>query len=182
MTLTQSPAVVVPTPGTYRMDAQRCTVTFATRHLFGLGAVHGGLTVREGTIEVAEPAFGSSARVVISAASFDTGNAARDKAVRSARLLAVAGHPDIVFLSTSLAIEDGRWTLHGLLSVRGVARPVAVRVDGAETTGNRLRLRAGARIDRYEFGVTKARGVAARRLDLRLDIVADRVTGNCGSG
>ena len=158
------------------MDAPGCTVMFTTRHLFGLAAVHGGFTVREGMIEVAESAFGSWARVVISAASFDTGNAARDNAVRSDRLLAVASHPDIVFMSSRLAIEDGCWTVHGLLSVRGVARPVAVRVAGAETTGSRLRLRAGVRIDRFEFGVTKARGVAARHLDLRLDIVANRVT------
>jgi polyisoprenoid-binding protein YceI len=173
MTLIQSPAVVVPASGTYRMDAQACAVTFATRHLFGLGAVHGGFAVREGRIDVAEPAFGSSVRVVISAGSFDTGNAMRDNAVRS--LLAVDDHPDIVFMSSRLAIEDGRWTLHGLLSVLGVARPVAVRVDGASTTGDRLRLRASSRIDRYEFGVTKARGVAARHLELRLDVVADRV-------
>jgi polyisoprenoid-binding protein YceI len=177
MTLTQSPAVTVPAAGIYRMDAQCCTVTFATRHLFGLGAVHGGFTLWEGMIEVTEPLFGSSARVVISAASFDTGSAARDKAVRSNRLLAVAAHPAIVCTLHRLAIEAGCWTLHGSLSVREVVRPVAVRVDGAETVGNRLRLRAGARIDRYEFGVTKARGLAARHLDLRLDVVADRVAG-----
>jgi polyisoprenoid-binding protein YceI len=174
MTLTESPAVAVPAPGNYRLDPQRCTVTFATRHLFGLGAVHGGFTLWAGMIMVAEPAFGSSAHVVISAASFDTGNATRDDAVRSDRLLAVAAHPDIVFTSSRLAIEAGSWTLHGSLSVRGIARPVAVRIDGAVTTGNRLRLRASARIDRYEFGVTKARGLAARHLDLMLDIVADR--------
>ncbi len=172
MTLIQSPAVVVPASGTYRMDVPGCVVTFATRHLFGLGAVHGGFAVREGMIDVAEPAFGSSVRVVISAGSFDTGNAVRDKAVRS--LLAVDDHPDIVFMSSRLAIEDGRWMLHGLLSVCGVVRPVVVRVDGASTTGDRLRVRAWARIDRYEFGVTKARGLAARHLELRLDIVADR--------
>jgi len=101
-------------------------------------------------------------------------HAARDAAVRSDRLLAVAAHPDIVFTSDRLAIEAGSWTLHGSLSVRGVARPVVLRVEGAVTTGNRLRLRASARIDRYEFGVTKARGLAARHLDLTLDIVADR--------
>jgi polyisoprenoid-binding protein YceI len=139
-----------------------------------MGAVHGGFTVWEGMIRVAEPAFGSSAHVVISAASFDTGNAARDAAVRSDRLLAVAAHPDIVFTSDRLAIEAGSWTLHGSLLVRGVARPVAVRVEGAVTSRNRLRLRASARIDRYEFGVTKARGLAARHLDLTLDILADR--------
>jgi hypothetical protein len=47
-----------------------------------------------------------------------------------------------------------------------------VHIDDVHTAGNQLRLRAGARIDRCMFGVGKYRGLAARHLTLRLDIVA----------
>ncbi|MGE5134437.1 MAG: hypothetical protein ACM32E_16225 [Gemmatimonadota bacterium] len=40
--------------------------------------------------------------------------------------------------------------------------------------GPLLRLRASARVDRLSFGVTRARGLAARHLGIRLDITAER--------
>src|SRR5215831_16025046 len=121
---TQSAAIVAPAPGTYRIDAARSAITFTTRHLFGLGAVRGSFDLHEGEIRIADPLGESSARAKISAASFRTGNPSRDGAVRSARLLDTGAHPGISFLSRRLDQTDGRWILHGLLSVRGKAHPV----------------------------------------------------------
>jgi polyisoprenoid-binding protein YceI len=171
----QSAAIAVPAPGTYRIDAARSAITFTTRHLFGLGPVRGGFDLREGEIRVTDPLAESSARAKISAASFRTGNPSRDGAVRSARLLDAGGHPDISFISRRLDQADGRWVLHGLLSVRGKAHPVELAIDEAQPAGRDLRLRASVRLDRYDFGITKARGLAARHLSLELDIVAHRL-------
>jgi polyisoprenoid-binding protein YceI len=172
---TQPAAIAVPAPGTYRIDAARSAITFTTRHLFGLGPVSGGFDLREGEIRVTDPLSESSARAKISAASFRTGNPGRDGAVRSARLLDAGAHPDISFISRRLDQADGRWVLHGLLSVRGKAHPVELAIDGAQPAGRDLRLRASVRLDRYNFGITKARGLAARHLSLELDIVAHRL-------
>ena len=68
----------------------------------------------------------------------------------------------------------GRWILHGLLSVRGKAHPVNVLLEEAQASGPELRLRASVKIDRYDFGVTSLKGLAARHLDGRLDVVAHR--------
>ncbi len=172
---TQPAAIAVPAPGTYRIDAARSAITFTTRHLFGLGPVRGGLDLREGEIRVTDPLPESSARAKISAASFRTGNPGRDGAVRSPRLLDAGAHPDITFISRRLDQADGRWVLHGLLSVRGKAHPVELVIEEAQPSGRDLRLRASVRLDRYDFGITKARGLAARHLGLELDIVAHRL-------
>jgi polyisoprenoid-binding protein YceI len=172
---TQPAAIVAPAPGTYRIDAARSAITFTTRHLFGLGAVRGRFDLRDGEIRVTDPLPESSARAKISAASFRTGNPSRDGAARSARLLDAGAHPDIAFISRRLDQAGGRCTLHGLLSVRGKAHPVELLIEAAHPAGQDLRLRASVRLDRYDFGITKAKGLAARHLGLRLDIVAHRL-------
>ena len=171
---TQPVAIAAPVPGTYRIDAARSAITFTTRHLFGLGAVRGRFDLRDGEIRIAGPLGESSARARVSAASFRTGNASRDSAVRSARLLGTGAHPDITFISRRLDQAGGRWILHGLVSVRGQAHPVELLIEEAQPAGQDLRVRASVRLDRYDFGVTKAKGLAARHLGFRLDIVAHR--------
>jgi polyisoprenoid-binding protein YceI len=172
---TQPAAIAAPTPGTYRIDTARSAITFTTRHLFGLGSVHGTFELRDGEIRVADPLSESSARAVISAASFHTGNPSRDGAVRSARLLDTGAYPDITFISRRLDQADGRWVLHGLLSVRGRAHPVELHLEDAQPAGRDLCLRASVRLDRYDFGITTYKGLAARNLGFRLDIVAHRL-------
>ena len=54
--------------------------------------------------------------------------------------------------------------LRGLLSVRGKAHPVDLLIEEARPAGRDLHLRASVRLDRYDFGITKARGLAARHL------------------
>ncbi|HEV8278312.1 MAG TPA: YceI family protein [Streptosporangiaceae bacterium] len=172
---TQPAAIATPASGTYRIDAARSAITFTTRHLFGLGAVRGRFDLRDGEIRIAGPLDESSARARISAGSFRTGNPSRDSAVRSPRLLDVGAHPDITFISRRLDHAGGRWMLHGLLSVRGKAHPVELLIEAAQPAGQDLRLRASVRLDRYDFGITKSKGLAARHLGLRLDIVAHRL-------
>ena len=173
--ITQPAAIAAPAPGTYRIEAERSAIAFTTRHLFGLGVVHGSFQLREGEIHVTDPVHESSARAKISAASFRTGNASRDSAARSARLLDTGAHPDITFISRRLDQADGRWVLRGLLSVRGKARPVDVLIEEAQASGPELCLRASVLLDRYDFGITKAKGLAARHLRGRLDVVAHRL-------
>jgi polyisoprenoid-binding protein YceI len=66
-TTPQPAAIAAPAAGTYRIDAARSAIAFTTRHLFGLGTVHGTLTLRDGDIHVADPVHESSARARISA-------------------------------------------------------------------------------------------------------------------
>lgn len=164
----------IPAAGDYRIDPESSTVAFTTRHLFGLAAVHGSFHLYDGQIHIADPVRESWTRATISAASVQTGNPSRNASVRSPRLLATAAHPDVTFSSTRLDQIDGHWVLGGDLSVRGVIRPILVHIDDVHTAEARIRLHATTRVDRHAFEITKYRGVAARHLTLRLDIIADR--------
>jgi polyisoprenoid-binding protein YceI len=174
MTTMTSHAVTIPATGEYRIDPARTTVTFATRHVLGLAPVRGTFPLRGGHIRVAEPLEDSTVRATIDAAGFYSGTAARDATVTSATYLDAARHPDIVFASTALGRDADGWVLAGTLTVRGVTRPVPVRVHELSTVGSVLRVRASARVDRHEFGITAGRGITGRRITLTLDVFAAR--------
>jgi polyisoprenoid-binding protein YceI len=158
--------------GSYRLDPTRSTVSFRTRHLFGLGRVQGTFALRAGQIRIARLVEQSSVRAVLAADSFSTGNSRRDEDVRSAKFLDAAVHPDITFTSDHLQHVSGTWTVSGTLCAHGISRPVELLVELVRCSGGEASLRAQARIDRYDFGVTAAKGMAARHLDLQLQVVA----------
>lgn len=158
--------------GSYRIDPTRSTVSFRTRRLFGLAQVQGTFALRTGQIRVARPVEQSSVRAALATGSFTTGNSRRDDDVRSAKFLDAAAHPDITFTSDRLQHVGGTWTVSGTLCAHGISRPLDLLVDRAHWNGGEMSLRAQARIDRYDFGVTAAKGMVARYLGLQLQVVA----------
>ena len=81
--------------------------------------------------------------------------------------------PGITYRAGTLSQASGRWTLAGELEVRGVSRPVTLVIESVETAGAGFRARATARIDRYAYGLTAARGMAARHLNIDLTAAAE---------
>jgi len=159
-------AQAIPRPGRYEIDISSSTVTFRTRHLFGLAPVRGRFAIRAGTIDVGEPLANSSAFVQIDAASFRTGNGQRDNQVRSERLLDTDRYPVITFRSESM---DGL-ALTGTVTVRNVTMPVSLSIEQTAARARWFNVRASTRIDRNKFGVTAYRGMAGRYLDLTIDV------------
>jgi polyisoprenoid-binding protein YceI len=155
-----------PQLGRYEIDTGQSAVRFRTRHLFGLAPVRGTFAIRSGTVDVTEPLAGSAVRAQIDAASFRTGSGQRDRAVRSARFLDAARHPVMTFISE----RTDHQAVTGTLTVCGVARPVTLPVQLSDVSPRSFTARATVRIDRTEFGVAASRGLAARYLDLSLEI------------
>src|SRR5262249_38215236 len=89
-----TPAATTPTtqPGHHGIALTGSRVTFATRHLFGLGRVKGSSAIHGGTADVADPIAASAIYAEIKTASFRTKNPARDGSVLSPRFLDPAGH------------------------------------------------------------------------------------------
>jgi polyisoprenoid-binding protein YceI len=184
--MTSTETVEVPAVGSYRIEPGESTISFATRHVFGLAPVRGTFALRDGVVHVADPAETSTVRATIAADSIDTGLAARDNTVRSRQYLDVAQHPDITFTADGLAhgVDDGvdddvdddsGWVLRGTLTVRGRTGPLDVRIDEVRVLGDRLRLRASAEVDRYAWGVTAMKGMTGRRLRFTLSLSATQV-------
>jgi polyisoprenoid-binding protein YceI len=73
-----------------------------------------------GKADLYEPLASSRIRVEIDAASFRTGNGARDVSVRSARFLDAGRHPVMVFVAEKMEGDAP----DGALTVCGTTRPV----------------------------------------------------------
>jgi polyisoprenoid-binding protein YceI len=103
--------------------------------------------------------------------------------VLSTRLLDAATYPTLTFISTALELdsasgsasdrEEVRWLLRGELEVRGVSRLVEASIVTVSARGGTLHASARLRVDRYAFGITAYRGLAARWLTVDLDIIAE---------
>ncbi len=169
--------VPIPTPaaGHYRIDPVRSTVSFTTRHMFGLGGVTGTFAIREAELVVGDPVTSTTLSAVIDAASFESGKAKRDADVASPKLLDTATFPDITVTGTGLSQRDGRWVANGTVFAHGVSAPLELVLDSIQDDqAGELVLRATTRIDRYAHGVTAAKGMAGRWLDVTLDAFATR--------
>ncbi|PIM69393.1 hypothetical protein CTU88_25600 [Streptomyces sp. JV178] len=170
MDATGNPTTTSPRLGRYTIDTKTSSISFRSRHLFGLVPVHGTFAIRGGTVGVAEPLGESRLRVEIEAASFSTGNDQRDGDVRSARFLDTDRNPLITFVSERV----DAMSVSGTLTACGVSRPVSLSIVHAQVTADAFTVRATTRVDRTEFGVTAARGMAGRHLDLTLEVTCVR--------
>lgn len=164
----QERSAMMPLPGHYGIDTAESTVSFATRHLFGLAPVHGVLVLRGGTVDISEPMSQSMVHVEIETASFRTTNPQRDGSVLSRRFLDPERYPVMTFVGDHLDVEHRMLT--GMLTVRDVSKPVRLSIVNLTVAPRSFATTAATRIDRTEFGVTAARGLAARHLQLTMEV------------
>ncbi|MQY05570.1 YceI family protein [Actinomadura macrotermitis] len=158
MTADIATAAVAPelTPGTWNIDPTHSEVTFSVRHL--MSKVRGSFTEFSGAVQVAENVAASTATAEITMASVDTRNADRDAHVRSADILDIENHPNMVFRTTGVRAEDGEYLVDGELTIRGVTRPVVLNVEfngvGQDPWGGtRAGFSATTTISRKAYGV-----------------------------
>jgi NAD(P)H-dependent FMN reductase/polyisoprenoid-binding protein YceI len=165
--------VFIPPPGRYVIDPARSRIRFTAKHQFGLGTVRGGFAVRSGEMTVTDPLADSTLRAVADAASFESGNKAREKKVLSETFLDVERHPDIEFVSTAVTENGaGTWTLRGEITARGGRAPAEFTITQATENGDGFAVVASGRVDRYVHGITAMKGMAGRYLDLTAEIQA----------
>ncbi|WP_246257959.1 YceI family protein [Amycolatopsis anabasis] len=167
-------SIAIPPAGEYVIDTEQSSVAFTTKHMFGLGTVRGTFALGGGRIQVADPVTRSVAEADVDAASFTTGTPARDNVVRSRQYLDTAHHPVFRFTGGRVRQASEVWLLEGDLTVRGVTRRVSLGLDRVEVHTGTFEARARTRIDRYEFGITTAKGMTGRHLDLVLTVLAYR--------
>jgi len=180
MTTTRDHAARTPALGRYQIQPGSSAVTFATRHLFGLGPVRGTLRIESGTIDVAEPLASSRIEAILDTASFGTRNPQRDARVRSAAFLDTRRFPRMIFRaggaagSASAPAGTGRLAVPGELTVRDVTRPVSLDAEFTAVTPESFTVRATTRIDRTDFGITRSRGLAGRYLSITVEVQCAR--------
>lgn len=143
-------------PSRWTLDAARSSVTLRHKTMWGLVTVRGAFGDLAGQAEIG--ADGSArAQLEIGAASLDTGNAKRDKHLRSADFFNADEHPHIVAVlqRADLAGRPGdQVTVTGQLTAGGVTRPLTFTATLDEVTEAAVTVRAEAEIDRAQFGMT----------------------------
>jgi len=162
--------------GTYRIEPRRTTVVFTMREWYGRRSVEGRFAVRDGTIVVGAEPSGSSLRVEMDPASFQTDKKRRDDDIRGKRWLDVATYPDMAYTGTRVVADAEGWRVDGSLTVHGVTAPVSLRmVDGVQLPEG-CRFTATCVIDRRDFGVMTAPRFIGTRLDVRIEVYATRTS------
>ena len=96
-------------------------------------------TLLEGTVETA---------------SLDTDNGLRNWSLRSGRYFDAKKHPKMRFKSSSIAQEDDRITVNGILTLKGISKPWAIMF---EKKGNRLQGTATLYSSDFEIHIKKKR-------------------------
>ncbi len=169
------PLLALAAPDTWTIDIAHSSTAFSVKHLV-ISTVRGHFDRTSGELKLdpADPAR-SSVQATIDAASIDTREPKRDDHLRSADFLDVARYPTITFRSTKVAPgADGKLSVSGDLTLRGVTRPVTLEVTtspevkgmGGET---RRGFTATTTISRKQFGLAWNKAVEAG------PVVADEV-------
>jgi polyisoprenoid-binding protein YceI len=160
-----------PPVGDLAVDAAGSRVHVAVRK-WGW-PVHGQLTVAAGRARVTDDPGGCRVTVSAAAASFTTGNHARDRHVRGPAFLDAARWPDLTFASTQVSRRpDGTWDVAGTLTVRGVAAPARFVVDDWWVgDDDRVVASAGGTLSRSALGVGHLRWLVGDRVRVSARLV-----------
>ncbi|WP_392752794.1 YceI family protein [Streptomyces sp. LN590] len=185
--LARQGGVELPPPGAWSLDPAHSSVGAVAQHL-GISSVHGRFTEFSGRIEIAEELHRSRVDAIISAASIDTGNDMRDKHLRSADFLDSDRFPEITYRSHGLApAGPDRWTVHGELTMHGVARNVDLNLSYLGTGpdpwgGTRAAFSATAELRRDDFAMNYNQvvqaGISAIGTTLRVELDIQAVQGD----
>ncbi len=141
-----------------KLDKSHSNIEFAVRHM-GLATVRGSFA--DFDVEATADANGvpTYIKATIDAASVTTGAQGRDDHLRSADFFDVANHPHIVFESTAITPKGDGHQVDGMLTIRGVTKPISFDADFTgfvtDPWGNpRAAAEVAGKVNRTHFGLT----------------------------
>ena len=151
-------------------------VQFRIKHL-GYSWLYGRFNDFSGrfTYDEKDPSA-SYTEVVINTTSLDSNHAERDKHLRDERFLDTDEYPEARFVSTGYAeTGDGRATLTGDFTLRGVTRPITIDVEhighGPDPWGGYRRgFQGSTTITLADFGITYDLGPASTEAEIILSV------------
>ena len=173
--MTQSVTIPGYVTGTWTIDPVHSDVSFSVRHMM-VSKVKGRFGAFSGTIVTAENPLESKVTAEIDLSSIDTNNGQRDDHIRSADFFEVEKYPTMTYTSTSVVADGDDYVLQGQLSLKGVTKNVALKLElngfGPDAYGGiRAGFSASTEISRKEFGVD---------IDMPMDgggvVIGDKIT------
>jgi polyisoprenoid-binding protein YceI len=156
--------------GTWSVSDSRTRVTFTVSN-FGRPA-HGSVTCSWGEVEIDDRGSPVRVRAELDLETLDTGIRKRDFDLRKPLYLDIDRQPVMAWSADRFTRdEEGRWTAHGELHVRGVSAPLAVTgmPEATALDGSWVRVRASGVIDRTAVGIRAPRFVIGRLVGIEID-------------
>jgi polyisoprenoid-binding protein YceI len=148
-------------PTRWAVDPANTSVDFAVETFWGLMTVRGRFDRFDGSYEAGPN--GTKIELAIDAESLDTGNATRDKHLRSTDFFHVAEHPQLRFTSTRVHhAGDDVLRVEGDLEAAGKVVPLQFDAT-VEQAGNLLELEATTTVDQRQLGMSNGRLGMIRR-------------------
>ena len=190
--LARQGGVELPPPGTWSLDPVHSSVGAVAQHL-GISSVHGRFTEFGGRIEIAEdvqqlPRRGRHRRPPASTRATPCGTSTCARA----DFLDVEAYPEITYRSRALTpAGPDRWTVHGVLTMHGVARDVDLDLSYLGTGpdpwgGVRAAFHATAELRRDDFAMNYNQvlqaGISAIGTTLRVELDIQAVQGDSVQG
>lgn len=141
-----------PYVGSWTLDAAATTIKFRTKAMWVLN-VKGSFKPLEGSGVVTDT--GSvSGRLVIDAASVDTGTKKRDQHLLTADFFEVAKHPTFVYAVTgSTPAGDGKLTLTGTFTAHGQTHPLDLVATASSSGHDKITIEAEGDLNRTQWGL-----------------------------
>src|SRR3954447_374748 len=114
----QFEGLAIPVAGTYALDPNHQRVGFVVRHLM-VSKVRGHFGEATATITVTEDPLETAVTATINTASVNTGQADRDKHLRSGDFFDAEKYPTMEFRSTGIKSHDGdEFVIDGELTIK----------------------------------------------------------------
>lgn len=168
-------------PVRYAIDHEHAWVMFRLSHL---GFAQAIATFHNVTGEIhfdAQNPANSRVTASIDARTVNSGLPARDEWIRAEGQLNTAAHPAITFRSTAVTVTgENRGRMEGLLTIRGVERPVVLEVTFNRSGVNPINrmqtigFSATGTIRRSEFGVSAFLGPLGDEIAVTIEIEGNR--------
>jgi polyisoprenoid-binding protein YceI len=157
MSVTTATTIPGYVAGTWTIDPVHSEVGFTVRHMM-VSKVRGKFNDFSGELVTGENPLESRVSAAIDLRSIDTGNADRDNHIRSSDFFEVDTFTTMTYHSTGVRIDGDDYVLDGELTLKGVAKPVALRLElggfGPDGHGGtRAGFSATGEIKRSDFGV-----------------------------
>ncbi|MGD0714652.1 MAG: YceI family protein [Gaiellaceae bacterium] len=138
----------------WQLDRAQSSAEFRVEHFWGLITVAGHFDRFDGTLDVDADGTPLIA-LTIDAASLDTGNATRDRHLRSVDFFAVTEHPEVHFNSSDVTdTDDGVLQVSGELEAAGKRIPISADARLRPLDQQTIEIEATATADHRQLGMT----------------------------
>jgi len=166
-------AVVSASADTYKIDPVHTQVIFRIGHL-GISKVFGRFDTIEGSFVTDDDPSKASFNATISVDSVDTGNAQRDKHLKSPDFFNAKQFPDITFKSTSITKTGDTYQATGDLTLHGVTKSITIpmtKIGQAKTmAGERAGFDIQFTVKRSDYGINFMPGAVGDDVDLLINL------------